>query len=576
MRRHVKPRTARRAGRAPLPKGDAPADARIRSLVERYCRLAGVKPAAHGPHHVELRLPEQERGFFRDRERLSVAFSLDVLERDPDADLAVSGSPFLSQLLEAIRSRAARLSLGLLASPAASSPLSRESSPPVPLSLRERGDDVTITVRDGTAKRVKSRKAVHPVGRLIARIVLRAGAGVEEAVVESDVFDLSAGTKASPDVAAAFRELEAGRVQAADPSAAGKARRIPVREPAELLRLLVSHLQEQSAEHVAARRATAEQGLATELARLDRYFAAILGDQSNAEAIATVTALAERRRAEEIRRSQVRAVVHPLQLVEASVVMERAEWRLESARGRSATFAAQRALGDASPWTIACPHCGRPPAQLVICRHDHAGCDTCSHRCSVCAEDFCSEHGIAQCRVDGEPACDQHVRVCPACRLEYCTAHEGVCAEDGHTACVSCLAPCGSCGRVICNRHAEHSDPAAPRGARRLCTACLSHCEGGVNEPVGADELRDCATCGKAVCTTHGTACAVDAQLHCSQHLRRTAESQRLVCARHLAACALEPLAVFASDEVAECPVCGRVTCTRHRAACDHASTETG
>jgi len=581
--------TTRRRRNPPKPRSKprathfAPADAdsRLRSLLEGYCRLAGVKHSARGPALTELSLPEPERPFFRDRERVSVAFSLAGLERDPDADLAVLGSPFVSQLLEAIRSRAARLALGLLAP---SPPLSRPSSPTVPLrsgqALRERGDEreLPIPVRDGTAKRVRSRRALHPVGRLIARVVLRAGAGVEEAVVESDVLDLSTGTKVSPDMAAAFQELEAGRVPPADPSVAGKARRVPAREPADLLRLLVRHLHDQATERVAARRATAEQGLATELARLDRYFAAILSEQSNPEAIATVTALAERRRAEEIRRSQIRAVVHPLQLVEAAVLMERAEWRVESARGRSATLSAQRALGDASPWThesITCPQCGQPFTELVICRHDHAACDACSHRCSVCAEDFCGDHGIVQCRVDGEPVCDEHVRVCPACGLQHCTAHEGVCAADGHTACSSCLAPCDSCGRVICNRHAEHSDAAAPKGVRRLCAGCLRHCEGGVNEPVGVDELQQCATCGKAVCTAHGAVCAVDGQLHCSQHLRRTAQSQRLVCARHVAACALEPMAVFASDEVEPCPECGKDTCTRHRAVCHSPSRET-
>src|SRR3989441_3974577 len=106
---------------------------------------------------------------------------------------------------------------------------------------------------------------------------------------------------------------------------------------------------------------------------------------------------------------------------------------------------------------MACPHCGRPPTTLAICRHDHCACEACAHRCSVCAEDFCADHGIAQCRVDGQPACDEHVRVCPSCRLEHCTAHEGVCAEDGHKACSACLAPCGSCGRVVCNRHADQS-----------------------------------------------------------------------------------------------------------------------
>src|SRR5207247_1454481 len=116
------------------------------------------------------------------------------------------------------------------------------------------------------------------------------------------------------------------------------------------------------------------------------YFESILTEQSDPEAVATVTALAERRRTEEIRRSQVKAIVHPLQLVEATVLMQRAEWQLESAHGRRATFSAQRSLSGESAWLLACPHCGRPPASLVICRHDHCGCDACTSRCSVCAE----------------------------------------------------------------------------------------------------------------------------------------------------------------------------------------------
>src|SRR5439155_22039501 len=153
--------------------------------------------------------------FFRDRASLRVAFSLDALERDPDAEIAVLGSPFLAQLLEAIRARAARLSLGLIAPAAASDP----SSPPVPLSLRESGDhrgvDLTIPVRDGVAKGQKTHVAVHPVGRLVARVVLRAGAGVEEAVVESDVYDLSAGARLDDDLAGLFLDLEAGPAEPA-------------------------------------------------------------------------------------------------------------------------------------------------------------------------------------------------------------------------------------------------------------------------------------------------------------------------------------------------------------------------
>src|SRR5207248_2889274 len=277
---------------SPVADADPLADARIRPLLERYCGLAKVKQTALGPDHAELKLPPGERPFFRDRERLRVAFSLDALERDPDAEIAVLGSPLLSQLIEAIRGRAARLSLGLIAPGVATDPENVE---------------LTIPVRDGTARRSASRVAVHLVGRLVARVV---------------------------------------------------------------------------------RRAAAEQALAAELGRLDRYFESILKEQADPEAIATVTALAERRRTEEIRRSQVQAVVHPLQLIEAAVLTQRAEWQLESAHGRRAPFSAQRSLSGGSAWVLACPHCGRPPAALVICRHDHCGCEACSSHCSVCAEDF--------------------------------------------------------------------------------------------------------------------------------------------------------------------------------------------
>src|SRR2546430_10976221 len=81
---------------------------------------------------------------------------------------------------------------------------------------------------------------------LTARVVLRAGAGVEEAVVETDVYDLSAGVPVDADVAAAFRALEAGRGEPLGPSAAAAAP-VPAREPAELLQLLFRHFREQAA-----------------------------------------------------------------------------------------------------------------------------------------------------------------------------------------------------------------------------------------------------------------------------------------------------------------------------------------
>jgi len=546
------PRHAPMPARVSAADTDPLADPRIRPVLERYCRLAGVKRAALGTDHYELSLPQAERAFFRDRQSLRVAFSLDALAGDPNAEIAVLGSPFLTQLLEAIRARGARLSLGLIAPAVPSDPA---------------GVELAIPVRDGTAQRPATRLAVHPVGRLIARVVLRAGAGVEEAVVESDVYDLSAGARLGDELAGLFRDLETGRVGPADPSLAAAAP-VPQREAAELLRLLLTSLRDKSAERVAARRAAAEQDLAAELDRLDRYFESILQEQSDPEAIGTVTALRERRRTEEIRRNQVRAVVHPLQLIEAAVLMQRAEWQLESARGRRATFSAQRPLSGAAAWIMTCPHCGRPPAALVVCRHEHTSCEACSYRCSVCTEDFCADHGIAECRVDGQPACEEHVQVCPSCRLQHCTVHEGVCAEGDHKVCSACLESCGSCGRVVCNRHAQQSSADAPKGSRRLCATCLRYCEGGTNEPVGVDEVARCASCDKSVCTAHQAVCVVDGQVHCSQHLRRTDKSRRLVCGRHRSECAHEPAAIFASDEVGACASCGKLACAGHSAEC--------
>ncbi len=522
---------------APVADADPLADARIRPFVERYCDLAGVKLVDKGADLRELKLPPAERAHFQGRDSLRLALSLDALERSPDAEIAVLGSPFLTHLIEAIRTRAGRLSLGMIPPPSAVAAESQDVAPRVA---------PPVPVRDGTAKQKKVGLAAHPIGRLVARVVLRAGAAVEEAVVESDVFDLSTGTRSSDEVAGLFQDLEARRVKAAAARVIPDAAPVPPREPDELLKLLIGNLREKSAERVAARQAVAEKDVATELDRLDRYFASILADKSDSEEARTITALHERRRTEEVRRHQVKAIVHPLQLVEARVLVQRVEWELRSARGRRGKLAAQRPLAGTAAWTVACPHCGRPPAELVVCRHEegHCACDACSTRCSVCAEDFCADHGIARCRVDEQPACEEHARVCQSCRMEHCSTHEGVCAEGDHAACSACLDACGSCGRVVCNRHAQQSRPDAPKGSRRLCTACVRYCEGGTNEPVGVDEVVPCASCSKSVCTAHQAVCVVDGHVHCSRHL-------------HLA-----------SDEVAACPVCGNDACAQHRIAC--------
>jgi len=535
----------------------AEGDPRIRTLLERYCKLAKVKLLPRGADLYELKLPLSERAHFGDRASVRVALSLEALERDPDAEMAVLGSPFLGALLEAIRTRAGRLSLGMM--------------PPKDGGGRRRtpAAELTVPVRGGTARRRKSSLATHTVGRLLARVVLRAGPVVEESVIESAVIDLATGARADDQVTALFADLEARRIAPADPDDVPDATPVPARAPTEMLQLLLGDLRERSAERVAARQAGAQQGVAAELERLDRYFASVLKDKTDPDDVRTITALHERRRAEEVRRHQVMAIVHPLQLAEARVLMQRVEWEIRSKGGVRARFAAQRPIAGSAAWILACPKCGRPPAELLVCVHEedqrgHCACDACATRCSVCAADFCSDHGIAACRVDEQPACEQHARVCSSCRMAHCTAHEGMCAEGDHPACSACLEACGSCGRMVCNRHAEQSRADAPKGSRRLCSACVRHCEGGTNEPVGVDEVAQCVSCGRSVCTAHQAVCAVDGGIQCSRHLRRADGSGRLVCERHRATCVAEPEAVFASDEVSACPVCGKTACAQH------------
>ena len=550
--------TVRRA-RARKTVQEVRADSRMWPLLERYCKLAKVKLLPRGADLYELKLPLSERAHFGDRATVRVALSLEALERDPDAEMAVLGSPFLGALLEAIRTRAGQLSLGIM--------------PPKDAEGRRRtpNTQLTVPVRDGTARRRKSALATHTVGRLLARIVLRAGAVVEETVIESAVIDLATGARADDQVTALFADLEARRIAPADPGDVPDATAVPARAPAEILQLLLGDLRERSAERVAARQAGAEQGVAAELERLDRYFTSVLADKTDPDDVRTITALHKRRRAEEVRRHQVMAIVHPLQLAHAQVLMQRVEWEIRSARGVRARFAAQRPIAGSAAWILACPKCGRPPAELVVCVHEedergHCACESCSMHCSVCASDFCSDHGIAACRVDEQPACEQHARVCSSCRMPHCTTHEGICAEEGgdHPACSACLEACGSCGRTVCNRHAEQSRADAPKGSRRLCSACVRHCEGGTNEPVGVDEVAQCASCGRSVCTEHQAVCAVDGEIQCSRHLRRADGSGRLVCEGHRATCVAEPEAVFASDEVSACPVCGKTACAQH------------
>src|SRR5437588_10902118 len=119
-------------------------DDRLWPLLQRYCKLAKVKLIPRGADLYEMKLPLYERTHFSGRATVRVALSLEALERDPDAEMAVLGSPFPGHLLEAIRTRAGRLSLGMIPAPHTNGSGKRRDALP--------GTDLTVPIRDATAR----------------------------------------------------------------------------------------------------------------------------------------------------------------------------------------------------------------------------------------------------------------------------------------------------------------------------------------------------------------------------------------------------------------------------------------
>ena len=542
------------------PDAEALVDARIRGLVERYARLVSANVTVLEQHLLELELPPSESGFFRGRRVVRIALSLGALERCPDAEMAVVGGALLDELIAAVRSRGYRRILGLLqptVNPEATTTALR------------------VPIRNGTGGLPSLRLALHPLGRLVARVTLSAGASVEERLVESGVFDLSLGATVDSDVAALCEDLGAGRVLAAADAMADGALAVPGRPAAEVVGLMVKDIEAKLAEAIERRRTVAERSLASELGRIDRYYTSLLegpaGAGTEVQDLAgrrAIEAEHQRRRGEEGRRHQVRAALHPLQLVECRLLVQRGEWTVTSAVGRQGVLPATRPLSGSGNWKVVCPSCGEPPSEVLVCRHGHVACSSCAATCSVCSEECCRTHGVVTCHVDGAPVCHEHVRKCRACSKDYCTVHGAICAEGGHAACAACVAPCAHCGRSVCTQHVRMSVASAPKGSRRLCQECVAICEGGTSEPVGIDEVTKCASCSRFVCANHQATCAVDGQVHCSTHLRRSDRSRRLLCEPHRARCSHEPEAIFASDEVTKCATCGASVCLTHGDTC--------
>lgn len=535
-------------------------DARIRPLLERYALAAGAELIDVANALVELRLPDAERKWFRDRAELRIAFTLDALEGEPEAEIAVVGSPFVDQLVSAIRSRGSRARYGQLA----------PEQPP-----HADAAELRVSITNGTAAAARADVAWHKVVRLLARVIVRAGSEVEEHLVESSFVDAATGIAVPSEVASKISHPEVRSDEgSALPPTGTDAPLAPTRPIGHVISIALAGLRAGLEPKVTRLREDAQRRLQDELLRIDRYYEALLADSAPNDATGTperraIEAEYARRRAEEERRHQVRAIVHPVQLTEWELLVQRAQWELVSRRGVRAPLLAQRWLNGSGDWTLACPECNSTNIRwLSVCMSGHVACDRCALTCGVCNEDFCWDHGIAACHVDGHPTCTEHARTCVSCHEPYCTAHEATCSEGEHPACSECVRACATCSRVICDEHATLTALSAPRGQRRLCAQCLTQCEGGRSEHVGVDEVARCVTCGKSVCEHHRSTCAVDQRVHCSTHLRRTDSSRRLVCDTHRDECAFDPGAIFASDEVAACTSCGQQGCNRHSHPC--------
>ena len=538
---------------APLPVHGT--DPRPRQLLEKYTSLTGAVLLETAEGLLEFEVPGSEAAHWGGERTIRVALAPEALDEEPDAELLAVGSPLFERLIGAIRTRGHREERGIV------TPTERPGS----------ATALPVRVEGAVDQRVADDLALLPVGRLLARVAIKAGPRLEERLAESAAVDLSTGGMLPPALAGILDgssplepvDLPAGIT------------RIASRPPTELLPLVFGHLENQLEGELTRMREEAAGALRSEVERLERYYRAMLDEVEADDTVdarsakEAIRAELQRRKEEEEERWKPKVAVHPLQLTEWLVLAERSTWRLTTPAGRVASLHATRLLSGATEWRVTCPTCGVAPEVVRVCREGHAVCPSCSDSCGVCGEGACSSHGLARCEAGSHPVCADHARTCSSCGKGHCTQHATHCVVADHDVCPECSVACQRCGKALCKAHATRTAADAARGARWLCADCVVLCEGGTNESVGLDEAVRCSSCERYICETHRVLCAVDGQPHCSRHLRRSDRSGRLVCEGHRAACADEPGSVLASDEVATCETCARVVCDTHGGVCD-------
>lgn len=534
-------------------------DPRPRQLLERYASLIGALLMDVAEDLVEFEVPVAELRFWAPAKVVRIALVPEALEEDPNSELLGIGSPVFDRLIAAVRNRGFLHIRGLI-------PPSEDSSP--------EAARLPVSVEGASVAEGRSELTLLPLGRLLARVSVRAGSRLEERIVESPAVNLSTGALLPPQFTTI---LDGSGVVGTPPGGVG----ISARRPAgELLQILFSQLEGTLANEIGRLREDSERARNAEVERLERYYGAMLAevepDDDPEEVMARKLAIdseLKRRRDEETDRSRVRVTVHPLQLTEWQILAQTTKWQLVTDQGLSVPLEATRLLTGETAWRLNCPACGAEPESVRVCKAGHASCSSCSQRCGVCGETSCRAHGLALCAAEGHAVCAEHARICNSCGAAHCSVHSGRCAATDHEMCPSCVVACAHCGKGLCQAHASQSNPSAPRGARWLCPGCTVLCEGGANEVVGVDEVVRCTSCERHICETHQVTCAVDGQTHCSRHLRRSDRSGRLVCEAHRALCIEEPKALFASDEVVACATCGKMICETHGGTCDSDET---
>ena len=132
-----------------------------------------------------------------------------------------------------------------------------------------------------------------------------------------------------------------------------------------------------------------------------------------------------------------------------------------------------------------------------------------------------------------------------------CTAHQETCILDG---------------QVHCARHLRRTD----KSRRLVCERHRAQCAYEPEAVHASDELAPCVTCGKHACSVHSAECLEDRRRHCFTHLQPLLDTEgAYACEAHRKVCHVDAQA-FSLKGAAECPICGRDACARHRAACAH------